>query len=126
MDAAEHFRDPERRTMTFEAESADVSVATVEVDGSVVTVAGIAHGVTTVSVTAVDNRRQRVSQRFEVSVGYQVSFASADVSVPEGSTAMLRVALNRPRDVATTVRYVLGADADPAHRRRGPPPTTTA
>ena len=27
---------------------------------------------------------------------------------------MLRVALNRPRDVATTVRYVLGADADPA------------
>ena len=114
IDAAEHFRDPDNRTMTFEAESADVSVATVEVDGSVVTIEGIAHGVTTVSVTAVDNRRLRVSQSFEVSVGYQVSFASADVSVLEGSTAMLRVALNRPRDVATTVRYVLGADADPA------------
>ena len=40
MDATEHFRDPERRTMTFEAESADVSVATVEVDGSIVTVGG--------------------------------------------------------------------------------------
>ena len=113
IDAAEHFRDPERRTMTFEAESADVSVATVEVDGSVVTVAGIAHGVTTVTVTAVDNRRLRVSQSFEVSVGYQLSFASAQVSAPEGSTAMLRVALNRPRDAATTVRYVLGVDADP-------------
>ncbi len=114
IDATEHFRDPERRTMTFEAESADVSVATVSVDGSVVTVDGIAHGVTTVTVTAADHRRLRVSQSFEVSVGYQVSFASADVSVPEGNTAMLRVALNRPRDTATTVRYVLGVDADPA------------
>ena len=113
IDAAEHFRDPDRRTMTFEAESADVSVATVEVDGSVVTVEGIAHGVTTVTVTAVDHRRLRVSLSFEVSVGYQLSFASAEVSVPEGSTAMLRVALNRPRDAATTVRYVLGVDADP-------------
>ena len=114
IDAAEHFRDPDNRTMTFEAESADVSVATVEVDGSVVTVAGIAHGVTTVTLTAVDHRRLRVSQSFEVSVGYQLSFASAEVSAPEGNTAMLRVALNRPRDVATTVRYVLGVDADPA------------
>ena len=114
IDAAEHFRDPDSRTMTFEAESADVGVATVEVDGSVVTVEGIAHGVTTVTLTAVDNRRLRVSQSFEVSVGYQLSFASAEVSVPEGSTAMLRVALNRPRDVATTIGYVLGVDVDPA------------
>ena len=113
IDATEHFRDPERRTMTFEAESADVGVATVEVDGSVVTVEGIAHGVTTVTVTAVDNRRLRESLSFEVSVGYQLSFASAEVSAPEGSTAMLRVALNRPREAATTVRYVLGVDADP-------------
>ncbi len=113
IDAAEHFRDPEGRTMTFEAESADVSVATVAVDGSVVTVEGIAHGGTTVTVTAVDNRRLRVSQSFEVSVGYEVSFASAEVSVAEGSTATLRVALNRPREAAT-VRYVLGVDADPA------------
>ena len=114
IDVSEHFRDPERRTMTFEAQSADVSVATVEVDGSIVTVAGFAHGVTTVTVTAVDHRRLRVSQNFEVSVGYQLSFASAEVSVAEGSTATLRVAINRPRDEATTLRYVLGVDADPA------------
>ena len=114
IDAAEHFRDPDNRTMTFEAESADVSVATVEVDGSIVTVEGVAHGVTTVTVTAVDHRRLRVSQSFEVSVGYQVSFGSAQVSAPEGGTPMLRVVLNRPRDVATTVRYVLGVDGDPA------------
>ena len=100
--------------MTFEAQSADLSVAAVAVDGSVVTVDGIAHGVTTITVTAVDHRRLRASQSFAVSVGRQVSFASAEVSAPEGSTAMLRVALNRPRDAATTLRYVLGVDADPA------------
>ena len=44
----------------------------------------------------------------------QVSFASAEVSAPEGSTATLTVVINRPRDAATTVRYVLGVDADPA------------
>ena len=114
IDATEHFRDPERRTMTFEAESAAVSVATVEVDGGVVTVGGIAHGVTTVTVTAVDHRRLRVSQSFAVSVGRQVSFASAEVSAPEGSTAMLRVTINRPRDVATSLDYVVGPDSDPA------------
>ena len=114
LEATAHFRDPERRTMTFEAESADVSVATVEVDGSIVTVGGIAHGVTAVTVTAVDHRRLRVSQSFAVSVGRQVSFASAEVSAPEGGTATLTVVINRPRDVATTVRYVLGVDADPA------------
>ena len=114
IDATEHFRDPERRTMTFEAESADVAVASVEVEGSVVTVDGIAHGVTTITVTAVDHRRLRASQSFEVSVGRQVSFASAEVSAPEGGTAMLRVAINRARDEATTLRYVLGVDADPA------------
>ena len=113
MDATEHFRDPERRTMTFEAESADVSVATVEVDGSIVTVGGIAHGVTSVTVTAVDHRRLRASQGFEVSVGRQVSFASAEVSAPEGGTATLTVTINRPRDVATSLDYVVGPDDDP-------------
>ena len=113
MDATEHFRDPERRTMTFEAESADVSVATVEVDGSIVTVGGIAHGVTAVTVTAVDHRRLRASQGFEVSVGRQVSFASAEVSAPEGGTATLTVVINRPRDVATSLDYVVGPDSDP-------------
>ena len=114
IDATEHFRDPERRTMTFEAESADVSVATVEVDGSIVTVGGIAHGVTAVTVTAVDHRRLRASQGFEVSVGRQVSFASAEVSAPEGGTATLTVVINRPRDVATSLDYVVGPDDDPA------------
>ena len=114
MDATEHFRDPERRTMTFEAESADVSVATVEVDGSIVTVGGIAHGVTAVTVTAVDHRRLRASQGFAVSVGRQVSFARAEVSAPEGGTATLTVVINRPRDVATSLDYVVGPDDDPA------------
>ena len=49
-----------------------------------------------------------------MSVGRQVSFASAEVSAPEGSTAMLRVTINRPRDVATSLDYVVGPDSDPA------------
>ena len=99
---------------------ADVGVATVEMDGSVVTVGGIAHGVTTVTVTAVDNRHLRVSQSFEVSVGYEVSFASTEVSAPEGNTVVLRVVTQPParggddrpyvpppptRTLATTTRY---------------------
>ena len=114
IDATAHFRDPERRTMTFEAESADSAVATVEVDDGAVTVRAVDHGATAVTVTAVDDRRARATQSFEVTVGRLVSFASEEVSAPEGGTATLTVVINRPRDVATSLDYVVGPDDDPA------------
>ena len=114
LDASEHFRDPDRRRMTFEAESADSAVATVEVDESAVAVRAADHGITTVTVTAVDDRRARATQSFEVTVGRLVSFASEEVAAAEGDTATLTVAISRPRDAATSLDYVVGPDDDPA------------
>ena len=114
LDASEHFRDPDRRRMSFEAESADSAVATVEVDESAVTVRAVDHGVTAVTVTAVDDRRARATQSFEVTVGRLVSFASEEVAAAEGDTATLTVAISRPRDAATALDYVVGPDDDPA------------
>ena len=114
LDASEHFRDPDRRRMTFEAESADSAVATVEVDDSAVTVSAVDHGAAAVTVTAVDDRRARATQSFEVTVGRLVSFASEEVAAAEGDTATLTVAISRPRDAATSLDYVVGPDDDPA------------
>ncbi len=114
LDASEHFRDPDRRRMTFEAESADSAVATVEVDGGAVTVRAADHGAAAVTVTAVDDRRARATQSFEVTVGRLVSFASEEVAAAEGDTATLTVAISRPRDAATALDYVVGPDDDPA------------
>ena len=114
LDASGHFRDPDRRRMSFEAESADSAVATVEVDGGAVTVRAADHGVTAVTVTAVDDRRARATQSFEVTVGRLVSFASEEVAAAEGDTATLTVAISRPRDAATALDYVVGPDDDPA------------
>ena len=113
LDASRHFRDPDRRRMTFEAESADSAVATVEVDESAVTVRAVDHGATAVTVTAVDDRRARATQSFEVTVGRLVSFASEEVAAAEGDTATLTVAISRPRDAATALEYVVGPDDDP-------------
>ena len=114
LDVSEHFRDPEQRTMTFAAESGDVAVLTVEVEGSVLTLRGVGHGVTTLAVTASDHRGLQATQSVAVSVGTQVSFASAAVSVVEGASATLTLAINRPRDTATTLDYVIGVDTDAA------------
>ena len=114
VDLTEHFRDPERRTMTFAAESGDLTVVTVEVQDSVLTLRGLGHGVTTLTVTASDHRGLQATQSFAVSVGTQVSFAGAAVSVVEGASATLTLAINRPRDTATTLDYVIGVDTDAA------------
>ena len=114
LDASQHFRDPERRTLTFTAESADPAVATVSVDGAAVTVMGLDHGHTRVTLTATDRRRQQATQEFEVRVGRTVSFADAALSAPEGDTVTLTVTVDRPLEEPATLSYVVGPDADPA------------
>ena len=99
--------------MTFEAESADSAVATVEVEDSAVTVRAVGHGAAEVTVTAVDHRRARATQSFEVTVGRLVSFASEEAAAAEGDTATLTVVISRPRDAATSLDYVVGPDDDP-------------
>ena len=69
LDVSRNFYDRESRALTYFAESADPAVAAVEVDrNGVVTIRGIARGVTVVTVTVADHRDERVSQTFTVTV----------------------------------------------------------
>ena len=69
VDLSDHFFDPERRPLTYTAEVDDPSVATARVGAdSVLTVSGVKRGVTTVTVTAIDDRDERASNTFVVAV----------------------------------------------------------
>ena len=64
-----NFYDRDQRALDYTVESADASVATVEVNrDGVLTIRGIARGVTAITVTAADRRDERVSQSFGVTV----------------------------------------------------------
>ena len=69
LDIRLNFYDRDQRALDYTAESADRSVATVAVDrNGVLTIRGIARGVTAITVTAADRRDERVSQAFTVTV----------------------------------------------------------
>ena len=69
LDIRLNFYDRDQRALDYTAESADRSVATVAVDRhGVLTIRGIARGVTAITVTAADRRDERVSQAFAVTV----------------------------------------------------------
>ena len=70
LDVSDSFDDPARGRLRYLVESADPAVAAVEVDGEgVVTLRGVARGVTAVTVTTVDQRDGRVAKTFAVTVG---------------------------------------------------------
>ena len=69
LDIRLNFYDRDQRALDYSVESADRSVATVAVDrNGVLTIRGIARGVTAITVTAADRRDERVSQAFTVTV----------------------------------------------------------
>ena len=112
VDVAPHFRAPEGGSIEFDVESADAAVLVVDVQGSLLTMRGVGHGVTAVTVTATDHRGAQATLTFDVAVGHEVSFADTVLAVPEGDTARLTVAISRVRDLATTLAYTIGVDAD--------------
>ena len=70
LDVSDSFDDPTRGPLRYLVESADPAVAEVEVDDDgVVTLRGVARGVTAVTVTTVDQRDGRVAKTFAVTVG---------------------------------------------------------
>ena len=113
VDVAPNFRAPEGGSIEFDAESADAAVLVVDVQGSLLTMRGMGHGVTAVTVTATDHRGAQATLTFGVAVGHEVSFAETVLAVPEGDTARLSVAISRVREVPTTLDYTIGVDADP-------------
>ena len=69
LDITLNFYDRDQRVLDYSVESADAAVATVAVDPQgVLTIQGVARGVTSVTLTAADRRDERASQSFTVTV----------------------------------------------------------
>ena len=68
LDVSGNFSDPDGDELAFTVESDDTTVATVSVDGSTVTVVGVAPGAAIVGVTATDPGGLSVTQAFAVTV----------------------------------------------------------
>ena len=62
------FRDPDRDDLNHQASSLDATVAAVELDGTVLTVRGVARGTAEVTLTAADGNGGTASQTFAVTV----------------------------------------------------------
>ncbi len=68
VDASGAFSDPDADDLNFAATSSDETAATVAAAGSVVTVAPLSRGTTTIGVTATDVEGELATQEFEVTV----------------------------------------------------------
>ena len=69
LDVRLNFYDRDQRALDYTAESADPSVATVEVDrNALLTIRGMKRGVTAITVTAADRRDERASDTFVATV----------------------------------------------------------
>ena len=108
-----HFRDPEGRAMTFSAVSDNTGTATASVQGSVLTVRGVARGGASVTVTARDSGGLTATQSFDAMVGRVAFFTTTSASAPEGGTARLTVRLSRASNASTSLEYVFGSDGNP-------------
>ena len=68
LDVAGFFADPDGDALRYAAETSNAGMASVSVSGSSVTIAGVARGTATVTVTAVDPEGLAAQQRFMVAV----------------------------------------------------------
>ena len=85
VDLAAHFSDPDGDRLSYAAESSDEAVATVSAAGSALTVAGMAHGMATITVTASDPGGLSATLGFGVTVPNRPPTA-AD-SIPDAALA---------------------------------------
>ena len=99
LDVSGNFSDPDGDELAFTVESDDTTVATVSVDGSTVTVVGVAPGAAIVGVTATDPGGLSVTQAFAVTVqlGNQSPMAVGEIAaqtVEVGESASVDVSGN--------------------------------
>ena len=99
--------------MTFSATSDSTATVRVSVQGSVLTVRGVARGGASVTVTARDSGGLTATQGFRAMVGRVAFFANTSASAPEGGTARLTVRLSRASSASTSLEYVFGSDGNP-------------
>ncbi|MCE2398914.1 MAG: hypothetical protein J4F34_07770 [Gemmatimonadetes bacterium] len=84
------FTDPDGDELTYSGESSDESVATIEVIGTIVVVAGIGQGEATLMLTATDPGGQSASHEAQITVPNRAPQATAEIpaqTVGEGEGA---------------------------------------
>ncbi len=109
---ARHFRDPDGDTLTFTATSSATGVATAVVSGSILTVAPVASGPATISVTATDPDGASVTLTFTVTVTAvnrppAVATPIAPVEVQLGHTAKVSIAAAFTDTDSTSLEYAV-------------------
>ena len=85
-DVAEFFEDPEGDELTFGAASSDTTVATASLDGSALTVVGLADGTATVTVMAADTAGN--SSQFDFTVTVKATNSAPVALLESGSETM--------------------------------------
>ncbi len=113
IDLGPAFRDPDADALSYRAWSSHPEVATAVAVGRTLRLAAVAAGGTEIGVRATDSGGLSATARFHASVGVSLSLIG-DAAAPEGGTARLAVRLSAARRSATTFRWRVAADADPA------------
>ena len=86
VDVAENFSDPDGDELAYSAASSDEAVATVAVEGSMVTISPVAEGSATVTVTAADPEGLSAEQTIAVSVQGSTNQAPVAVGMIDDAT----------------------------------------
>ena len=138
VDASEYFSDPDGGDLSYAASSSDSAVATAEVFGSEVTVAGTGSGTATVTVTATDPDGLSAEQSFGVVVSGGVAedfessaslndweAANADIAVADGALAITnqtegRLGLAKRREMPSLSEWTIQARMGRTTRRARP------
>ena len=116
VDVASNFSDADDDSLTYTAESDAMSIATVDVDGSVVEITGVAEGTANITVTADDGNGGTVDDAFEVTVSAanhapQVAVAIADQAVGLTASIDVDVASNFSDADDDSLTYTAESDA---------------
>ena len=101
VDVSGNFNDPDGDTLTFTVVSSEASIATVAVDGSMVTVVGVVVGTATITVTATDPGDLSATQMFDVTVADQGVAPGGSATVDVSATSMTRMGTPSPSTLGT-------------------------
>lgn len=94
IDVSGNFSEPDGQTLTYSGASSDPAVATVTVNQSVIIVNSLAHGTTTITITATDPGGLSASLAFTVTVpnrGPEAQGTIPDVTIEAGTTQTVDV-----------------------------------
>ncbi len=107
VDVSVAFSDADDDTLTYTATSSRTDYATVMVDGSMVTITGVAAGEATIMVTATDPAGEMAKQTFMVTVE-----AANMAPMPEGKIADVMLTVDQMSSTMDVSAYFTDADMD--------------